>query len=680
MIDYKKDIIIYDFETPRKCFLASFFVVEENAWYDFLINKFQNDLYALLKFMDERKEKYFVGYNCLKFDGQIIEFIYRNYSKWVNLSNLEIAKIISDFGSSEIERISYGMFSTYRESDFTFKQLDLPSVWHFFNENKRVSLKQLEYEMRAENIENLEFEMDQDFDEEGIKELIRYCHNDITYTHLHFQFTIGETEHKLYKGKDKLNDRSIIMQEVGISCLNYDDVKIGAEWNKKDYMAMSGKDEKDLKPKRVNYYYGKKYKQFFPNTVDFQSKELKSFIKKVGETTVLPEKQEFVHIFNETLQVCIGKGGIHSREKFRLIKPDEDELYLQCDIGSQYPNAMRKYGTYPRHLGKEWNTMLKSKIERRLHYKSLYKQTKEAKYNSLQEMGKLSLNGGAYGRLNSKGDWQEDPCCMLEVTLGCQLEILMIVEALFLKGFEVVSVNTDGYDVVVKKERLEEFFDICSFYEEKIGNKELGNIEYTEFLWIAQTSVNDYIAKKKGEWVNRVFIPHKTKEVDDDLKQKGDFEYWKELNKNTSFSVVALAYQKYFNEGVDPESFINSHDNIFDFCARSNSGKTYRHEGYMDGKPVPISKLIRYYVSLDGIHIKKMVRDEIDTNANDANVQPAEELKTVCNQLPKEDYEKHLKNVKRQWYVDKVKEVIFAIEKGRKPRKVKEDKNQIKLF
>lgn len=262
----------------------------------------------------------------------------------------------------------------------------------------------------------------------------------------------------------------------------------------------------------------------------------------------------------------------------------------------------------------------------------------------------------------------------------------MIVEALDLKNFEVVSVNTDGFDVIIKKDRLDEFFKICSFYERKIGNSKLGNIEYTEFEWIAQTSVNDYIAKKKGEWVNKKFRPHKTKEKDDDLKQKGDFEYWKELHKNSSYSIIPLSYQKYFNEGIDPELFINSHTDIFDFCARSNSGKTYYHLGYMNDtkegvyETIQLSKLIRYYVSKKGLLIKKMVKEEIDTNANDMNVFPKEELKTVCNRLPKSDYEGHLANLNRQWYIDKVKENIFAIERGRKPKRVKQDKNQLNLF
>ena len=62
---------------------------------------------------------------------------------------------------------------------------------------------------------------------------------------------------------------------------------------------------------------------------------------------------------------------------------------------AQYPNFLKKAGIYPKHLGKQWNSMLVGKIERRLTYKQMYKETKEPKYNSLQEMGKLSLNGGA---------------------------------------------------------------------------------------------------------------------------------------------------------------------------------------------------------------------------------------------------------------------------------------------
>lgn len=671
-----------DLETIKGCFLASVYNQETDEFIDFSINDKQNDLYSFMKFMENEKETYFITFNGLGFDFQIVQFMYLNYEKWFDKSNLEIAAIIWQFAQDLIEDQKYGKFLPFKEERLSFKIIDIPRIFHWFNENKRVSLKQAEFELRAENIENFEIDHTKiKFTEQEKQDLIFYCHNDIKYTYELYKYVRGDIDHPLYKGKDKIADRLIIKEEVGLNCLNWDDVKIGAEWNKKDYLELSGREEKDLKPKKVNHYYGKKFKQFFPQTVCYQTKELENFLKKIGDTFALNQKQEFFYKFPNDLTVCIAKGGIHSNEKFRFIKPEEDEIYLQCDIGSQYPNAIRKYEVYPKHLGKEWNKMLVGKIQRRLNFKKIFKETKDPKYNSLQEMGKLSLNGGAYGRLNTKRDWQEDPSAMLQVTIGCQLEILMIIEALVLKDFNVVSANTDGFDVLFKRSRLDEFFEICTYYEKKIGNSELGNIEYTEFEWIAQTSVNDYIAKKKGEWVNGNFIPHVSKEPGDNLKQKGDFEVYKELHKNSSFTIFPLAYEKYFNEGIDPEDFIIKHDNIFDFCARSNSGSTYYHEAYKNNQSYKLPKLIRYYVSKDGLHIKKIVKDEVDTNANDTNVQPAEELKTVCNKLPKEDYEKHLSNVNRKWYINKVKETIFAIENGYKPKKNKIiDKNQLSLF
>lgn len=685
-MNYKEELIVFDYETPKKCFLACFLDLSSMEFHDFIISKDTNDLFRLIKYLKDNQNKYFVGYNSLKFDSQVTEYIYRNMNMLSTLSGEDVALKISNFAIEEIEKTTYGMFNTYRESDLTFKTIDLPCIWHFFNDKKRVSLKQLEYEMRAETIENLEFDMDQEFDEIELAKLIKYCHNDISYTYLHFLYTIGETDHKLYKGKDKIKDREIIMEEVGLPCLNWDDVKIGAEWNKKDYLEATKKDEKDLKPKKINTFYGKRFRQFFPDTVEFKTDRLKAFVKDFGNSFLKSTKEEYIYIFSPTLKVALGKGGIHSQEKYRRIDTEgNDVYYIQADIGSQYPNGIRKYGVFPKHLGKEWFEMIVSKISRRINFKQLFKKTKEPKYNSLQEMGKMALNGGSYGRLNTPGDWQEDPCCMLQVTVGCQLEILMIGEALVEAGFDVVSFNTDGFDTLVPKNRLKEYLKICSYYEKKIGNDELGNLEYTVFDWIVQTSVNDYLAKKTGEFMSDgTFKSHVSVEEDDEYKCKGDFEYWKELNKNSSFSILPHAYFQYYVHNISIEDTINSHTNIFDFCARSNSGKTYDHLDTSNStiiNSIHLPKLIRYYVSKNGIHIKKMVKAHVTTNANDMNVTPAEYTKTICNTLYKESHAEHLANVNRQWYIDRCNETVIGIEKKRNVKgKRVIDKNQISLF
>lgn len=671
------ETLTLDIETIKGYFLASVYDQEADAFIDFSINDTQNDLYSFIKFMENKKDTYFITFNGLGFDFQVIQFIYLNNEKWFDKSNLEICNIIWKFAQDLIDDQKYGKLLPFKEEYLFFKVIDIPRIFHWFNENRRVSLKQAEFELRAENIENFEIAHDKvEFTKEEKQDLIFYCHNDVKYTYELYKYVIGKVDHPLYKGKDKIADREIIKNEVGLDCLNWDDVKIGAEWNKKDYLELTKKQEKDLKPTRVEQFYGKKFKQFFPKTVEFKSPELKKFVKDFGDKFIIAKKQEFKYKFNDELTVTLAKGGIHSNEKNRFLKPEEDEYYIQMDIGSQYPNGIRKYKVEPPHLP-GWNSLIVSKIDRRIKFKKLYKETKEPKYNSLQEMGKLSLNGGSYGRLNTKGDWQEHPPSMLKVTIGCQLEILMSAEIFISNDIRVVSANTDGLDIIIKKNKLPLLFKLIKEIEEKIGNTTLGQFELTVFEWIAQTSVNDYIAKKIGEFVNGEFKPAKYVEY----KQKGDFEIVKELHKNTSFSIFPLAYYKYFVEGIGPEDFINSHNDIFDFCARSNSGSTYYHEGYEKNKSFKLPKLIRYYVSKDGIHIKKIVKDEVDTNANDTNVQPAEELKTVCNKLPKEDYQKHLDNVNRRWYIEKANEVIFAINNGYKPKKrIIFDKNQLSLW
>lgn len=423
------------------------------------------------------------------------------------------------------------------------------------------------------------------------------------------------------------------------------------------------------------------------------------------------------------LVATIAKGGIHSNERGRFIKPKKDEIYYQCDIGSQYPNAIRKYKIEPKHLP-GWNNLIVSKIERRLKYKKLFKETGNPKYDSLQGMGKLSLNGGSYGRLNTKGDWQQDPSCMLKVTMGGQLELLMIVEDLTLRGFRVVSLNTDGFDVVIPKSRDEELRSILTEFEIRIGNDVLGQFEYTEFEWIAQTSVNDYLAI----------------EPNGKLKMKGDFEIDKEIHKNTSMRIVPLALKEYFVNNKPVRETVANHNNIYDFCIRRKSSRNFHYEGYKLGNYIPsedeiqeviknewsqknwwdgklhwvpngvkqndyfgghtksemrniimkqlkdshsqvsvYNKLIRYYVSNKGEKIYKIKNPECDTRAPaKSQVEAGQWLCTVVNYLPKTTKVGDC-DIDFSYYIDKVERIIARIDKSYKREKLK-DKQQLSLW
>jgi len=48
-----------------------------------------------------------------------------------------------------------------------------------------------------------------------------------------------------------------------------------------------------------------------------------------------------------------------------------------------------------------------------------------------------------YGKLGQRGSFLEYPEGMLKVTMGNQMEILMLIEKLEMSGFQVLSGNTE---------------------------------------------------------------------------------------------------------------------------------------------------------------------------------------------------------------------------------------------
>jgi hypothetical protein len=87
------NVLIYDIETLKEYFLVVVLVPQE-PYRVFKVNQEENSLGAFVKFTEQYKDYYWVGYNNLRFDSQVVEWVLRNNEYWHELSNLEItAKI-----------------------------------------------------------------------------------------------------------------------------------------------------------------------------------------------------------------------------------------------------------------------------------------------------------------------------------------------------------------------------------------------------------------------------------------------------------------------------------------------------------------------------------------------------------------------------------------------------------
>lgn len=227
----------------------------------------------------------------------------------------------------------------------------------------------------------------------------------------------------------------------------------------------------------------------------------------------------------------------------------------------------------------------------------------------------------------------------------------------------------DGFDVYLDRSRSAEFYEICAYYENKIGNSLLGNIEYTEYEKMIQLSVNDYLALDKSG----------------NAKKKGDFTTDFEFHKNSSHRVVPLALEAYFLRNENPENFIKNHNNIFDFCMRSKTNRLGSLElRYDDGKIVNVGTLVRYYLTTDkdapqlfkiGIGTKDNVINAHENAPNDLGVQ---RIKYYNKKEELKDY-----NIDYNQYIYKVLFLIDKIENGDKVKSFIESlkpTNQLILF
>lgn len=631
-------VVVYDLEILKNFFLYVDYELESGNINQFEISEYRNDLPDLLKHL--RKITGQIGFNNIAFDSQIQQFILSR-PDLLKMTGLEVALKLHFYTKDIIEKMNQGKFSDYPEWKLSIKQLDLFKVWHYDNEGRSCSLKWLQFSMDWHNVEDMPLgHLDPVTSRQQADEIIGYCKNDVLSTHNFYLITKGETDLPLYKGINKLDLRKDVSKKFGVNCINFSDVKIGDEINKINYIKNAGIQWNDFRQKRPEKSQIT-FSQCAPNYLEFKTEELSKFWDSIKDYYIdAAQKQEFKFKFADN-NFTFAKGGLHTIDSPRLIIPDEDVILRDADVGSMYPNAIRKRRLFPRQHGPKWLDGYSEIIEERIRAKDLYEQTKEPGYKSIAEAFKLALNGGSFGKTNDPSNWQYDPLVQYSVTIGCQIDLLMLIESLYLGGIRIMSANTDGVLSMFHSCKEEDYKKICSDWEVKVGNNELGKLEYIDYKLVAQRNISDYLG-----------LTTKNK-----CKYKGDFTVDFELHKNKSFRVVKLALEQYYTKGTNPVQFIKNHKNIFDFCGcvKSKSGIWYEQRSIENGTLVgkKLTKNTRYYVSTTGTKLVKCFED-----GRERQVDAGKWLCTVYNKHElKDDY-----NIDYDFYIKKTYDIIMEID------------------
>lgn len=650
------DVIFYDLETPKGCFLASFLI--NGKWKDFLINQYKNDLPALLKFFESNKDKYFCAFNGIGFDCQVVEYIWKHQERLLQLDNLECAREIYQFAQDVIETSHHGGYLPFREEFFNFKCIDPRTILHLDNKNRMASgsLKHIEYYLDM-SIETFDISPHkEDFTEEEVENLIKYCHHDVEAVKKLYYLVRGETENALYKENDQIQLRLDIQEEFGIPCLNYSDSKIGDEIIKKYYCDKTNIEYKNL-PKKGTFRKEIKLKHCIPEYIQFETPELKKLLEKLKSTIVTKDDSFSKELNLFGLKIQMGEGGLHSVNNLETYIADDVNKIKTIDANSFYPAIGVERGYYPFHLKKiPFQESYREIYEKRITLKPLAKKDKRIK--GIVGALKLAANS-VYGKSSDMTSWLYDRQMMLQITITGQLSLLMLTEMLYLQGIKTISQNTDGIEVIYSDEALLQ--EIVEKWE-KITNFTTEQVNYEAIFY---STVNDYIAI-----VNK-----------DDVKCKGDFTRDVEIHKNKSKRIVPLALYEYFvNKNENIEEFINNHNVLLDFCIRANVNKNFRIEHRHAQKVDVYNKILRYYVSKDGGKMFKVKKPECTTNAPDVSEMSSGNLCTIVNDLSSINEQEHLLKVDRNYYIDEVNKILLPIKLGRKLKNKVEIKEQLKLF
>lgn len=653
------NVLVYDIETLTEMFLVGVFLPKENKYVDFEVSKSRYQLTELIEFIDQHLDFYWVGYNNLRFDIQIVEWIYRNYKDWEHLTNLEIAAKIAQKAQDVIHDANFDVFAEYREENLTIKQIDPFKINHYDNKNRRVSLKRLEFEMDMENIEEMPIYFKKPNLTLAERKVIReYCKNDVMATHEFYKITTGNTDHPLYKENDQIQLRLDIESEFGIFCMNYSDSKIGDEIIKKYYCEEKKLDPLKL-PKKGTFRKSIQLKNCIAPYVKFHTVQLINFLKYLKSKSLLMNQEFKESIKYYDMVYSFMQGGLHSENKPEIIEADDDYLLIDWDVSSYYPAIIINNNKYPYHLGKEFLVGYKKMFEKRLVMKPFAKTDKRVKgiVNAL----KLAVNA-AYGKSSDITSWLYDRELTMFTTITGQLSLMMLIEKYEMKNIKIVSANTDGVTVRIHKDDLEKMYAINDWWC-KLTGYELERSDYSKIIF---STVNDYIAiYTSGE-----------------IKKKGDFLTDFELHKNKSGRVIPIALEKWFVHGISVEESIKNHTNIYDFGIRKKATRDFHYEGFkIDKKEKTIyNKLIRYYVSNSGEKIYKIKNPECQTNAAAmSQVEAGEWLATVCNYLPKTVKPSDV-DINYDYYIEKAQNILMKIKTGKKYKKNIIISNQMKLF
>lgn len=554
-----KTVLVYDIESFPNLFTCSILNSENNKIITYEISEDRNDLGKIVMLF-QLKEFYFCGFNNRAYDDVIINYLIIKFDDLRYKPIFEITWLIKSM-SDKVIKEPVANWADYKHA-YLFNSFDLMTM--SFSAKNRVGLKELEVTMGFHNVMEYEGDFSKNVPRGVKSKVIEYNQNDVLAT--------GEL---LNRKKDDIELRLRLNEKYKINVLSKDNVNMGMEILKKEYLEKTNKTWDDIKDLKTPCQLVA-FKDIIFDFIQYATPPLQKLLEKLKKVSIDPNNKDFREVFEIGGVVHnISLGGLHSINNSEIIIPDEDELLIDYDVNSYYPSCLIVNSLYPKHLGVEFVGIYKNIRDERV-------EAKESGNSFLADAFKYAINGLS-GNLQSQYSWTYDPELVVKLRINCQLMILMLIEKFDLLGAKIVQSNTDGILIKIKKSL---FPEIEKAKDEwcKLTKLSMSKEEFERFY---QYDVNNYIGVKKG------FKETKDPEL---IKKKGFFVDETNLGKGMAPKVIAKALINYFVYNISPEETLKKDKDIKDYLTYQRVSKEFIVE-YNNEKALHIN---RFYMSTNG--------------------------------------------------------------------------------
>jgi len=631
---------VMDLETMKNLFVAVFQDFKTDNTKIFIIHPEtnRNDIKELIVFLKNniKLKEWHVSFNGLSFDSQIIQYILENKTYFLKCSTDKLVTYLYDNAQETITKSKNNEFSKYPEWKLSIQQLDVFKINHWDNANKRTSLKWTQFSMDWLTLQDMPIHHTVKVNtQEEVDIIVKYCINDVE-----------STKKIMHLSKPLIDVRIKIKNKYDLNCYNYSNTKLGSELLLKLYCDATGKNKKNVK-ENGTYRNGIKISEILFPYIRFDTAPFQNFLEKLHDKIIWDTKNDFkFQLKFKGNEFFYGAGGIHQCIEPGIYLADDEFIIKDLDVASLYPSIACVNEMYPAHLGKEFFQVYKNDIvDVRLNEKLKPKDQRDV---AIIEGFKEAANA-TYGNSNSEYSWLFDSSYTMQTTINGQLLLSMLIEKLLVQIPDalLLQTNTDGATLKFKKEYLPIYEQICKEWE---INTKL-TLEFADYKAMYIWDVNNYIS---------VY-------TDGKAKCKGRFEWedlenhkYSHLHKNKSNLIVAKTIFNYFVNGIDPETYINSNKNIFDYCGGvkiKGDWKFVEHcvkEGdYIKNE---LQHTLRYYISNSG---SKIIKTHF-SNDREIQIEAGQWMQTVFINYVEKPFEEY--NINLKYYIQKVRKEIDALE------------------